>query len=153
MTARILVIAAACAALAAVGVLVAARLRPRTPELGLENGRLRPCPGSPNCVVSEGGPSGSSVPPIAWSGSADDAMRDLASLLARTPRVTVVTAGKGYLHAEFRSRLFGYVDDFEARLDETARCIQVRSASRSGHSDLGVNRRRVESIRAALEKR
>jgi uncharacterized protein (DUF1499 family) len=69
------------------------------------------------------------------------------------PRVTVVASDKGYLHAEFRSRLFGYVDDFEARWDAGSRCIQVRSASRSGHSDLGVNRRRVESIRAALEMR
>jgi uncharacterized protein (DUF1499 family) len=150
---RILAIAAACVVLAAVSVLVAARLRPRTPTLGLENGRLRPCPGSPNCVSSEGGPSGSSVLPIAWSGSADDAIRELGSLLSRMPRVTVVASDRGYLHAEFRSRLFGYVDDFEARWDGAARCIQVRSASRSGHSDLGVNRRRVEWVRSALEKR
>ena len=153
MTARILVIAAAMVALASVAVLVAARLRPRTPTLGLENGRLRPCPGTPNCVVSEGGRADCSVPPIPWSGKPGEAMRALTSLLTTLPRVTVVTVREDYLHAEFRSLLFGYVDDLEARWDGTAGGLQVRSASRSGHSDLGVNRRRVEWIRTALEKR
>jgi len=80
-------------------------------------------------------------------------MRDLIELLARLPRVRIVAARPDYVHAEFRSALFGYVDDFEARLDERERRIEVRSASRSGTSDLGVNRRRVATIRAALEKR
>jgi uncharacterized protein (DUF1499 family) len=54
----------------------------------------------------------------------------------------------GYLHAEFRSALFGFVDDVEFRMDETAGRIDVRSASRTGYFDFGVNRRRVEEIRA-----
>ena len=150
---RTLVIAAACAALLAVVVLVAARLRPRKPTIGLETGRLRDCPASPNCVVSEGGDAGHAIGPIRFGGTPEQAMDGLEAVLAALPRVRIVTREPAYLHAEFRSLLFGYVDDFEARIDEGARSIQVRSASRSGHSDLGVNRRRVESIRSALEKR
>ena len=127
-----------------------ARLRPRTPDLGLSGGRLRPCPSSPNCVVSEGGDPAHSVTPIPLRGSPAEGMRDLIELLAR---LRSVAARPDYGHAEFRSALFGYVDDFEARLDERERRIEVRSASRSGTSDLGVNRRRVATIRAALEKR
>lgn len=53
----------------------------------------------------------------------------------------------GYLRAEYRSALFGFVDDVELLLDEAAKRIDVRSASRTGYFDFGVNRRRVEEIR------
>jgi len=139
-------------ALVVLAVLVRARLRPRIPHVGLSEGRLRSCPSSSNCVVTEGGDSAHSAAPIVFRGAPAVAMHDLTELLARRPRVRIVTARPDYVHAEFRSALFGFVDDFEARLDEKERRIEVRSASRSGTSDLGVNRRRVESIRAALEK-
>ena len=64
------------------------------------------------------------------------------------PRTTVVTATGTYLHAEFRSAVFRFVDDVEFHADEAAGVIQVRSGSRIGFSDLGVNRRRIEAIRA-----
>ena len=67
-------------------------------------------------------------------------------------RVTVVKAEAGYLYAEFSTRIMGYVDDVEFVLDETAGAIQVRSASRLGSSDFGVNRERIESIRARLAR-
>jgi len=63
----------------------------------------------------------------------------------RGARITEEKAG--YLHAEFRSALFGFVDHVELRLDEAANRIDVRSASRTGYYDFGVNRRRVEEIR------
>jgi uncharacterized protein (DUF1499 family) len=153
MTVRLLVFAAIGIAVLVFFVLLAARLRPRVPSPGLEEGKLKGCPDSPNCVVSEGGDAAHSVRPIPFRGSADQAMADLAAVLAGLPRARVVAMGPDYLHAEFRSRLFGYVDDFEARADAASRTLHVRSASRSGHSDLGVNRERVELIRAALAKR
>jgi uncharacterized protein (DUF1499 family) len=58
----------------------------------------------------------------------------------------------GYLHAVCRSRLFGWADDLELRIDTEAGVVHVRSASRVGYSDLGVNRRRVERLRAALRE-
>jgi uncharacterized protein (DUF1499 family) len=66
------------------------------------------------------------------------------------PRAKVVTAEPNYLYVEFTSKLMGYVDDTEFYLDEKAGVIQVRSASRLGRSDFGVNRERIESIRAQL---
>ena len=67
------------------------------------------------------------------------------------PRITIVREEEGYMHAEARSLLFRFVDDVEFLLDADNRLIHVRSASRTGYSDLGVNRRRVERIRTAFE--
>ena len=67
-------------------------------------------------------------------------------------RTTIVTEAPGYLYAEFRSRLLGYVDDVELYFDEKAGVFHVRSASRLGRRDYGVNRRRVEALRAKLQR-
>ncbi len=66
-------------------------------------------------------------------------------------RMRVVSASDDYLHAEERSRLFRFVDDLELLAAPDGELI-VRSASRVGRSDLGVNRRRVERLRALLER-
>ena len=66
------------------------------------------------------------------------------------PRTQIITETDSYLYAEFTSKLMGFVDDVEFSLDPAAKVIQVRSASRLGESDLGVNRDRVQAIRAAL---
>jgi len=68
-------------------------------------------------------------------------------------RVRIVTAGETYLHAEFTSAVFRFVDDVEFLLDDAEKVVHVRSASRVGHSDLGVNRKRVEALREAFEGR
>ena len=71
--------------------------------------------------------------------------------LSQMPRTTLVTENQNYLHFECRSRLFRFVDDLEFLIDPDARVIQVRSASRVGYSDLGVNRARVNQVRVAFE--
>ncbi len=68
-------------------------------------------------------------------------------------RTTVIRGDEGYLHAEVASAIFGYVDDLELQLRAKQHEIAVRSASRMGWSDMGVNRRRVESIRKKLVER
>ena len=111
---------------------------------GLENGRLRACPGSPNCVNSE---EGRGVDPLPADGAqAWERLRTVVAALGGR----IESEGAGYLHATFRSRVFGFVDDVECRLD--GEVIQIRSASRTGWWDLGANRRRVESIRKALKE-
>jgi uncharacterized protein (DUF1499 family) len=62
------------------------------------------------------------------------------------PRSRLVSSRDGYLHAEFRSRLLGFVDDVEFSIDEAEQLIHFRSASRVGYSDLGVNRKRMEEF-------
>jgi uncharacterized protein (DUF1499 family) len=103
--------------------------------------RLRACPGSPNCVNSEEG----SAPPLPVIG--EDGWARLREVIVSLGG-SVEREEDGYLHATFRSRFFGFVDDLECRRDGDV--VQIRSASRTGWWDLGVNRRRVERIRRAL---
>jgi uncharacterized protein (DUF1499 family) len=126
--------------------LVAARASRRPVEAGLVDGRLRPCPSTPNCVCSEGAEP--SIEPLAFEGEPEAAFRSLLAFLDDEPRVQRVELDGDYAHYTFRTPLLGFVDDVELRLDRERGAIEVRSASRVGHSDLGTNRRRVESIRA-----
>ena len=120
----------------------------RPASLGARQGRLAPCPASPNCVSSLADDEMHRVAPLPFSGTAAAAIDRLAGTVRSLPRASVITATDDYLHAEFRSAVFRFVDDVEFLADESAGVIHVRSASRVGTSDLGVNRRRVESIRA-----
>jgi uncharacterized protein (DUF1499 family) len=87
---------------------------------------------------------------IPLTGPPDAARARLAALVERHPRARIVTVDSVYLHAEFRSRLFGFIDDVEFRLDPAAHAIHFRSASRLGRGDLGANRRRMHALAAAL---
>ena len=142
-------------ALVLLGALFAAahQSRSKPPDYGLDAGRLRACPASPNCVCSEPGatgpaqsieplPLGQREPAAAWQALQDAIAADGGE---------VVFAAGDYLAATFRTSLFGFVDDLEARLDRDAGVIQLRSASRVGHSDLGANRARVAGVAARFE--
>jgi uncharacterized protein (DUF1499 family) len=130
--------------LAAGAGLLACAAAPEGAGPGLSHGALRPCPSTPNCVCSEG--PAASIEPLAFEGDPDRAFDSLLEFLSAEPRISDVTRAGDYAHAVARTTFFR--DDLELRLDREARCIHVRSASRVGYSDLGVNRRRVESIRA-----
>jgi uncharacterized protein (DUF1499 family) len=116
---------------------------------GLAAGQLAPCGAAPNCVCSEPAASGDPhwIAPLALAG---DAQRRQAALQAAITALggRTVTAQGDYLHAVFESRWFRFVDDVEFRLLPDR--VELRSASRVGYSDLGVNRRRVEALRSAL---
>lgn len=123
----------------------------RPSSLGVKNGQLSPCPGSPNCVVSQGNPDAEhAIAPIAYSGDGASALARLESIITAMPRTAILEKTEDYLYAEFTSRLMGYVDDVEFYVDPGVPVIHVRSASRLGESDLGVNRKRIEAIRAAF---
>jgi len=91
------------------------------------------------------------VPPLGWTGDLDPAKARLRQAVLAAGHATFVVEEGMYWHIEFRSRVFGFVDDVEFLFDATARLIHVRSASRVGHSDLGVNRARVEKIRVRFQ--
>lgn len=122
----------------------------RPQHLGVGNGRLAPPSGKPNCVSSQADPadSGHYVAPLGFAGDAPTAMKKLRDLVEGMPRTRIVDARADYLYAEFSTPLMGFVDDVEFHCDGKA--IQVRSASRLGYSDLGVNRARIEAIRKAF---
>ncbi len=117
------------------------------------SGRLAPCPSSPNCVSSDATDALHSIAAYRIRGDVETAWKGLVSHLAGLPRVEVVRNEGGYLQAVFTTRLMRFRDDVEFQLDERAGVIRVRSASRIGHGDMGVNRERIESIRAALAER
>jgi uncharacterized protein (DUF1499 family) len=120
----------------------------RPQDLRIAAGKLRPCPSSPNCVSSEEGtPEARKVTPFPAPGGRAELTR-LAAVLAAWPRTKVISTDGDYMHAESTSLIMRFVDDVEFRFDSTANVIQVRSASRLGEGDLGVNRKRVEGLRA-----
>ncbi len=125
--------------------------RPST--LGISDARLAPCPSSPNCVSSDASDEGHRVAPLALSASPDDAWRAIREEVASLPGTTVMHESTDYLHAECASALVGFVDDLELHLRPADNLVAIRSASRVGYSDLGVNRRRVERLREALQVR
>lgn len=113
--------------------------------------RLAPCPDRPNCVCSRNDASTRHrIEPLAVSGQPEAAFARLKELVAGMPRTVVVAAADDYFHAACRTRL-GFVDDLECRLCPTGRVIHVRSASRMGYYDFGVNRARVEALRRRLQ--
>jgi uncharacterized protein (DUF1499 family) len=121
-------------------------------NLGVTNGRLADCPSSPNCVSTQAGDAEHRMEPIPFTGSSDEAMQRIKTLVAEMPRTKIVTVADNYLHVEFRSAFFRFVDDVEFLVDSETQIIHFRSASRVGHSDLGVNRHRMEQIRKAFSE-
>ncbi len=116
-------------------------------NLGIREGKLAPCPSTPNCVSSQSSDKEHAIEPLSYTGEAKEAMARLAGIVRAMPRVQVITEKDDYLYAEFTSLIFRFVDDLEFFPDDSAKRIHVRSASRLGSSDLGVNRKRVEAIR------
>jgi len=108
---------------------------------------LKPCPSSPNCVSSLADDAPHRVPPLSWTGDFAQAKARLRQAVLAAGDATFVVEADTYWHLEFRSRWFRFVDDVEFVFDPARRLIHVRSASRVGYSDLGVNRKRVEKIR------
>ena len=128
---------------AALGLVVLAQQSKSGGAPGIIDGALAPCPTSPNCVSSEAGTPESHLV-AAWPLGAWDKLP--ASIDAAGGKV--VDAQDEYIAAEFSSKLMVFVDDVEFRKGNDG--VHVRSASRVGHSDMGVNRKRIEALRLAL---
>jgi uncharacterized protein (DUF1499 family) len=131
--------------------LVALRLLSPGPDrLGLEDGSLSGCPGSPNCVSTQARDEQHRIEPLRVEGDREEAVRRLKEAIATVPRLRIVTEDQGYLRLEATSGVFRFVDDVEFLVEEGTGSVQARSASRAGYSDLGANRKRIERIRKAL---
>ena len=115
--------------------------------LGVREGKMAPCPKSPNCVSTQSTDPKHRIDPLVYTTSIEDAKGRLLEILRATPRTSLVTQEEDYLHVEYRSRIFGFTDDVEFWFDDENKVIHFRSASRKGYSDLGVNRKRMEQIR------
>lgn len=137
---------------ATLGIFLASCTGTRPENLGLEQGRFTPCPDKPNCVSSFEQKSDDEhyIDPLNSKGSSSELQSKVIKILKKQPRAEVVTVNDNYIHAEFTSLIMRYVDDIEFFFPPEGNLIHIRSASRIGHSDLGVNRKRVEMIRSAI---
>lgn len=113
---------------------------------------ITPCPKTPNCVSSLDTDPRHFIEPLQFAGEAKKAQDRLLKVLYSLKRVRVVASEKNFIRAEFVSAIFRFVDDVEFYLHDSQRVIHVKSASRVGFSDLGVNRRRIENIRKRFDQ-
>lgn len=121
---------------------------PKKPaSVGVQAGSLALCGNKPNCVCSIDNRPNHMISPLDWSGSEPMGIEKIETLVNSYPRTKVISKSGNYLHAEFRTLIFGYVDDVEFLVDVNAKKIHIRSASRLGYSDLGANLSRVEILR------
>lgn len=106
-----------------------------------------PCRDSPNCVSTLADPADAEhhIAPFAYEGEPKAALDRLVQVVATVERSTLVARGDDWAHFSFKSKVVGFVDDVHVRLEDGA--VQFRSQSRVGHSDLGVNRTRMEDLR------
>ena len=117
------------------------------PNIGLRAEGLAPCPDSPNCVSSLAPDDKHKIEPLSYQGSRKQAREKIKAVIQKMENARLVTDTDDYLHVEFRSRWFKFVDDVEFWLPENLNLIHIRSASRLGYSDFGVNRKRTERLR------
>ena len=115
-------------------------------NLGVTDGKLAACPGTPNCVSSQSEGEKEKIAPLPMVSIAE-----IKKVVSEMERTTIIEESDNYLYAEFKSKLMGFVDDVEFYSDPAANVVHVRSASRLGQSDAGVNRKRVEEIRSKLQ--
>jgi len=123
----------------------------KQPELGLHQGRLLACPTTPNCVCSEWPSKNAFIEPIHYSIAHADAWSGIKQAIVESGGLITLEDGH-YLHARFVTPILRFVDDVELRIDMDAHLIHLRSASRVGHSDMGLNRKRLERIRTAFNR-
>lgn len=124
-------------------------------QTGPRDGRLPPPAATPNNVHSQAeawgaGFAAAKIAPLPLRGDGPSTMARLATLLAATPGARIVESRPDYLGVQFTTRWMKFVDDAEFWFDPAAGVVQVRSASRLGRSDWGVNRARIEALRAGL---
>lgn len=123
----------------------------RPDDLGARQERLRPCPSSPNCVCSEDTDRGHAIEPLHFVGDPGAAFARAREAALSLPRTELIEETTTYMHFESTSALMGFVDDLELQIAPGKDEIAVRSASRLGYGDMGVNRKRVEALRDAFK--
>jgi uncharacterized protein (DUF1499 family) len=120
---------------------------------GLIDGRLSECPDKPNCVCSEHKTASHYIEPV---NIPDDITFDTVHVLKDVVQEmggNIQVENDTYIAATFTSALFGFMDDMEIRIDSIQKVIHIRSASRVGHSDMGVNRERTELLKSLYRKK
>ncbi len=127
-------------------------ISPRPDGLGVINGRLSPCPDSPNCVSTFSNGEEHGMDSLAYDGETSNAHHQIINIINQMPNTTIINTDSDYIYAEFRTPLLNLIDDVEFYFDSENGLIHFRSASRLGYSDLGVNRERMNVIIEAFNR-
>ena len=114
--------------------------------IGIVDGKLHPCPKSPNCVSTQAIDENQKMEPINYSRSLEDAKAKIIDIIKSLKRSKIVKNEENYIHIEFRTAAFRFVDDVEFLFDDKEKVIHFRSRARMGYSDMGVNRKRMKEI-------
>jgi len=114
--------------------------------IGIVDRKLHPCPKSPNCVSTQAIDEKQKMEPINYSGDLEDAKTKIISIINSLKRSKIITNEENYIHIEFRTATFRFVDDVEFLFDDKEKVIHFRSRARMGYSDMGVNRKRMKEI-------
>lgn len=114
--------------------------------IGITNGNFHPCPKSPNCVSTQSTDEKHKMNPLSYNTSIEEVKAKILKIINSLKRNKIITDTNNYLHVEFRTGLFRFVDDVEFYFDDSEKIIHFRSAARIGYSDLGVNRKRMKNI-------
>ncbi|MEO8033783.1 MAG: DUF1499 domain-containing protein [Acidobacteriota bacterium] len=120
--------------------------------VGLAASLLAPCPAKPNCVSTLATDREHGIAPIRFTTTSKEAHARLLGILRAMLRTTIVASDDHVIRAEFRTAFFRFVDDGVFVIDDAAKTIHFRSASRAGYSDFGVNRKRMEGVRTAFAR-
>jgi len=120
-------------------------------QIGITDGKLAPCPKSPNCVSTQVSDKKHIIKPLKYNSTLKEAKLNILDIIESLKRTKIINETENYIHVEFRTRTFKFVDDVEFYFDDTEKIIHFRSASRVGWSDMGVNRKRMEKIRKLYE--
>ena len=127
------------------------RSSPVPTTLGVSDGQLTPCPDSPNCVSTQAIDEEHSIPPIPYTMPLNEARTLMLEIVGSLPGTEISMVSANYIHAVTRTRVFAFIDDTEIYMDDDAKLIHIRAASRLGYGDMGVNRRRAEAIIAKFK--
>ncbi len=113
---------------------------------GIKDGQLPECPSSPNCVSTQSQQADKKMSSLPFFGDRESSKQKILVIVNAMSRSRIISETADYVHVEFRSALFRFVDDVEFFFDEQSKAVHFRSASRTGYSDMGVNRKRMSEI-------
>ena len=119
-------------------------------RVGIIDGKFHPCPSSPNCVSTQSTDEKHKMEPLKFEGSLEEVKSKIINIIKSLKRSKIITDSENYLHIEFRTAVWRFVDDVEFYFDDTEKIIHFRSAARLGYSDMGVNKKRMENIKISF---
>ncbi|MHA1913110.1 MAG: DUF1499 domain-containing protein [Promethearchaeota archaeon] len=114
--------------------------------VGMKDGKFHPCPKSPNCVSTQSLDDKHKLQPLEYTGTIEEVKSKIKEIIATFKRTKLVTEQQNYLHYEFRTATFKFIDDVEFYFEDANNLIHFRSGARTGWSDMGVNRKRMLKV-------